>query len=158
MEVTVGTRKFKCYEDGRVDQFYRDKYWKPLILKPHKSPSRKKGNFKEYYDIDGYKLHRIIFSAFHPEWDIHDEKQIDHIDGNGLNNSINNLRLVTCSENHYNMEPGKGIFITKYGKYQSRIHAEGKRYTKNFETEQEAREWYLLKKQELHIISCNLHL
>lgn len=48
-----------------------------------------------------FLCHRII-------WIMHNGKipsnmEIDHIDGNGLNNNINNLRLVSLSENRKNM-------------------------------------------------------
>jgi len=48
-----------------------------------------------------YKLHRVI-------WEVHvgaltSTSQIDHIDGDKLNNSIDNLREVDNQENHKNM-------------------------------------------------------
>ncbi|MFZ4147555.1 HNH endonuclease signature motif containing protein [Enterobacter ludwigii] len=44
-----------------------------------------------------YQAHRIIWEMFNGV--IPDGMQIDHEDGNGLNNSINNLRLVSLSDN-----------------------------------------------------------
>lgn len=44
-----------------------------------------------------YGAHRIIWEMAHGE--ISDNLQIDHIDGNGLNNALENLRLVPISEN-----------------------------------------------------------
>lgn len=40
-------------------------------------------------------LHRVIMQANNGE-------EIDHIDGNGLNNQCSNLRFVTSSQNHMN--------------------------------------------------------
>ena len=51
-------------------------------------------------NIDGkiYSVHRLIFFMHHGFL----PKSIDHIDGNGLNNKIENLRAATVSENACN--------------------------------------------------------
>lgn len=46
-----------------------------------------------------YQAHRVAFALHHGRWPEH---QVDHIDGNPLNNSIANLREVTNAENHRN--------------------------------------------------------
>lgn len=46
-----------------------------------------------------YKVHRIIYAMHHGEI----PRFIDHIDGNPLNNRIENLRGATHSENMYNV-------------------------------------------------------
>ena len=62
----------------------------------------KKGYLRVYlYDQTGrrkhYKVHRLVASAFIP---IPDGKyQVNHIDGNKVNNSITNLEWVTDAEN-----------------------------------------------------------
>ncbi len=50
-------------------------------------------------DGDRYKDHRLIWLYFYGEWPCSD---IDHIDGDGLNNKIGNLRIVSKTENQRN--------------------------------------------------------
>ena len=45
-----------------------------------------------------YSIHRLMLENFSPRNDM-DTLQVNHIDGNKLNNHINNLEWATCSEN-----------------------------------------------------------
>ena len=77
-----------------------------------------------------YRLHRIIFACHHgyfPEY-------IDHIDGDKLNNNIENLRECTKSQNTYNSKlmctntsGYKGVsFIKEIKKYRVNMMINGK--------------------------------
>ena len=72
--------------------------------------------------------------------------QIDHIDGNGLNNQRHNLRFVTAAQNAANTNPYrtntsgyKGVMWRKYlNKWEVRIKVNGKRISLGYYTDKEA--------------------
>jgi len=108
---------------------------------------RKYGNKTDYWAIcaDGnnYKAHRLIwlyhFGYMPP--------MIDHIDGNGLNNKIENLRIATPSQNAFNRKISpksksgiKGVYWnSRLNKWRVDINAFKKRvYLGLFQTKEEA--------------------
>ena len=102
-----------------------------------------KVNNNEYYTVrlfqQTYKAHRVIWAMYYGYM----PDTIDHIDGNGLNNRIDNLRNTTQADNcknrshQVNSSTGySGITYVKSrtegkpGKYLARINSEsGKRIT-----------------------------
>ena len=97
--------------------------------------------------------HRMVWYAYHQDWDIWDNRndnQIDHKNKIRNDNRIANLRQATQSENEQNKN-SKGYYIDKYGKCQATIRINGKtKYLGRYDTEEEAREAYLQAKRELH--------
>lgn len=130
----------------------------------HKNPTGKMkktslgyDNSKGYLQVDfknkKYKVHRVI-------WEMINEKSIptgldvDHINGKRKDNRIDNLRIVTRQHNMFNCTNAKGYhYEVQTKKYKAEITVGGK--NKNlgrFNTEDEAREAYIIAKRQYHII------
>jgi len=104
-----------------------------------------------------YKAHRIV-------WEMHYGKipegyEIDHIDGNGGNNRLRNLRFATHAQNSKNMRMHKdnslgfkGVFsYGKNGKFRARIMNDGIAYHLGvFETAEDASIAYQEAAKNLH--------
>lgn len=113
-----------------------------------------------YVDKYGYRqisimgkrvaAHRVVWCMLHGDWP---QKIVDHVNGNRDDNRIDNLRLATARENCHNRLPSRGA-KSKYkgvdwhrcvGKWRARIKTEtGTLHLGHFETEESAREAYLL--------------
>jgi len=103
-----------------------------------------------------YFAHRLAWLYVYGEWPKND---IDHIDGNSLNNKLSNLRLATPSENlrnrgkQKNNKSGyKGVYFnTQKNKWQAKINVHNKAYHLGYyDSPQEAGESYILASKELH--------
>lgn len=90
-------------------------------------------------------LHHVILGKPEPGF------EIDHIDGNGMNNCVDNLRFVTRSQNNLNRRNVKGYHYSKWhGAYISEVWKDNKKYYAGIsKTEEEARNKYLAKVNEL---------
>jgi len=139
------------YEDGKLYKINKrckkEIVW--LCLNDNKSNKR-------YIQIGvnnrKYLLHRLVYLFHNPDWNIHDNSQdnsIDHMNGNTLDNRIENLMCVNNSQNQQNRtQYRKGIEIKGYyfckGKNKPWIahwRENGKLKTKAFKTEQEAKDF-----------------
>lgn len=98
------------------------------------------------------KIHRVIMNVTDPAI------QIDHIDGDPLNNQRENLRIATHSQNQANKKKARSNTTSQYkGVSKAQIRGwhvmcvkEGKIYTKHCKTEIDAALWYNEKAKELH--------
>ena len=80
-----------------------------------------------------HKAHQIIWAIHYDEWP---SGEIDHIDGNGLNNSLSNLRDVSHNENLRNQARAKNnssgvtgvVWNKQCGKWMAQIVADGTRH------------------------------
>jgi len=98
--------------------------------------------------------HRIIAYTY-LNLDLNNSKlQVDHIDGNKLNNSLTNLRVVPNQQNQWNQTKALGFSKSKNGKkWISTIKLNGKTiYLGTFPTESQARNAYIAAKLIYHRI------
>lgn len=78
------------------------------------------GYFRGSVFGDPYLAHRVAWAVYYGAWP---SKFIDHIDGNKINNRLDNLRDVTVSDNgkntkkpHHNTSGCVGVYWHKYRK------------------------------------------
>lgn len=120
-----------------VEHFSSYKHWKIWLAKFEGKPVRKVNNGyvvvvitinkKETYSMG----HRVAWALTHGEWP---RSQIDHINGNRMDNRICNLRLASHKENQRNKGAGlrnksgfKGVHFSKTAqKWIAQIHVNGK--------------------------------
>ena len=132
-------RKYKSRNTGRVagTQSTNGKY---LLVK---------------IDSTIYFLHRVVYKMYHgadPGL-----MPVDHANGNGLDNCVDNLRLATVSQNLSNSKVRRSGLKGAYPStntsfpWRSSIDANGKRYPLGlFKTEQEAHDAYVKASARYH--------
>ena len=148
-------------------RFCEGKVWRQSITKSKKwnRIDNLKPNCKGYVLVQltnkererkKFLLHRIIYKANKPSWDILDNSMnnfIDHKDGDRQNNHIDNLRVVTNQENCFNTKAKGYSFNKNANKWKAQIRLDGRVfYLGSFDTEAEARQVYLTAKDKYHII------
>jgi hypothetical protein len=101
--------------------------------------------------------HRLMAYCFLGLENINEVKSgadvIDHIDGDKLNNAVNNLRITNQTGNGQNRKDVKGYcFDKRYKKYKAEIMINYKKiHLGLYETEEEARQSYLEGKRKYHL-------
>jgi len=149
-EIPLTQGKFVLVDDEDYDRFHQDK-WKLTHNKRDKTFYASKDVY-----INGNKttrkMHRIILG-------IEDSKIfVDHIDGNGLNNCKENLRIATNQQNQQNRgKPSnnktgyKGVsFFKSRNKFKASIkHGHRDLFLGYFSTAEDASKEYEAKAKEL---------
>jgi len=114
--------------------------------------SAKNHTYGKYYQVmvryhflgdKGFTLSRLLVGAGPGE-------VVDHINRNGLDNSYENLRIISDQENRWNrtksdgkLSKYKGVFFYRGGKIGGQIRHKEKIYRKyGFKTEEAAAAWY----------------
>lgn len=143
----VGESNVEVCSDGRVRRDGVE--WIPTV-------STKKHRYKVVMiGRKGYRLHRLIAQAFIPN--PLNKPFVDHIDGDSLNNCVENLRWATHVENMRNTKPyaklsrmPKGVHKV-HNMYVANINSEGKKlYLGSFESVEEASLTYELMAETLY--------
>ena len=167
IEFVLKNRKLRLHPDGVL-------YSRALNNKGEETKKELWREVKYSTTADGYhsgsitlegkarnvKIHRLIWFAYHQDWDIFDTSTnnfIDHINQDRKDNRIENLRIVSNMENCWNTSHGKGFYFDKRrGTYDVKIMKNGKiTYVGQFKTEEEAVTAYKKAKEELHVITGN---
>jgi hypothetical protein len=101
-----------------------------------------------------YRAHRVVWALVYNSWP---DEEIDHVDGNGLNNRMSNLRLATRFQNCQNAKIRinnvsglKGVSKNR-SKWRARIKVNGVLHRLgNYETAHEAHEAYVKASLNFH--------
>lgn len=156
MECELNGKKLK-YEDGKL--YGWREMWGDKIVKVPKWVELKgsiKGDGYRQVEINKHKFqyHRVVYYIHNQEWNIHNsstDNSIDHIDRNISNNNIENLRVVSHSQNQWNRNAKGYTFDKANGKYLARISLNGFIHHLGFFTnEDDARDAYLNAKEKYH--------
>lgn len=100
-----------------------------------------RGYGKVCFDGFSYPIHKISYMIQSGK-QIEINDLVDHIDRDPRNNNIENLRIVSSSQNCFNRERGKnnttgvkGVdYVKRTNRWRARICVDGKRYTKYYDT------------------------
>ena len=148
MEFELNGRILKYEENGDIYIKEKDDSWRKLKF------CNNKGEYKILsINRKNYLVHRVIAYLF-LGLDIDNPKQIiDHIDRNPSNNKIENLRIVSYSQNQWNVGAKGYDFRKDKNKWRARIKKDEKEiHLGHFDTEEEARQAYLDAKKIYHVL------
>lgn len=117
------------------------------LVKPYKWHIKKSRNTSYCVSsVDNHKLflHRLITGYV-------GDKDIDHIDNDGLNNTRENLRVVEHKQNLLNQHNySNGVYQVHSGRYRASIAPDGKTiYLGTYDTFEEAKEARIAKERTL---------
>ena len=94
-----------------------------------------------------FKVHRLVCFAFHGETHREWLPCVDHKNQDSEDNHASNLKFTTNQLNQYNSSKHKG-YRKRGNKFRTHIVYNKKHYSKSFDTEKEARDWYLAEREK----------
>ena len=100
--------------------------FRPHLLGTHAGYLRPDGYHDTAFKGRSFKTHRLIY--IHQVGAIPDKKTIDHIDRDGSNNRIENLRVATRPQQSANRVPRRGFYKHVQGKWHARLRYQRKLY------------------------------
>ena len=161
-EIEINNTRLLVFKNGKIFRFTKCGYWKYI----HNTANTTNGynyigvgnlNDKNKKMIQRHRIMAYAFLNLDMENPIY---EIDHIDGNRINNHIKNLRIVNHQQNQFNRTKAKGFhYNQKIKKYQAYIGINSKIIFLGFyTTEEEARQAYLNAKLIYHPINNNVIL
>ena len=135
MELELYGVNLKVYESGEIHRLYK-KGW---VL--CKCSINNDGYVKLKMKGKTFSVHRIVYKAFNPDWDILDlsrDNQIDHKNRIRNDNRLCNLRVANHSQNQQNTNSKGYSWCNSSKRWRVRISRNKKEYTKKCKTEEEA--------------------
>jgi len=141
------TPEIRCYRDGKVERWFRGG-WQIV-----ENTDNNCGYNQISVNKKLVKRHRIIAYCFLGLNIDNPSEIVDHEDRNGLNNAVNNLRIVTKQQNGFNTD-AKGYYWHKVSsKWMAYITINGKLiYLGRFDNEADASKAYQDAKLIYHLI------
>ena len=147
-------------EEGELWRWMKGGWWRKVENKVN----HPKGYCKIAYKGSKILYHRVVYCIHHKK-DIKTGLQIDHINGEKIDNRIENLRLVTSRENQQNRHKHRegrlvGCYWNKQkGKWKARIAPCGTSETIHlgyFTTEEIAHKHYMKALDWKHLLRPNM--
>ena len=155
-DIELNDKKLRVFKNGNVHHFRKGKYSHLIMENPSGWKKYNKSTESNYIRVQvnkkNYYAHRIV-AWIYLGLDIDNPKiQVNHINHDTEKNSVENLELVTNSQNQFSRRNTKGYsWNTFHKKYQVEITKDWKKIDGGrFDNEEDAKNKYLELKAIYH--------